>query len=253
MTNLRIGHFLSVPSWVGALVLLSGTAAGEGSDKAAKPSQSPAASGEQRGSEQRGDVKRMGGEDKVTSLSSAGRDAVKQIQRELAARNLYHGKIDGIAGMQTKEALENFQAQQGTPATGELDDRTADALGLKGERQAVSGTDVRAPAGSAAAQPTSSMDDTSSVELSSLSENDAKKIQQRLQELGFYRGEIDGVLGQQTRAALRQYFQQQAQLVAQGKLGESAADALGISIERQPTSGTEASPTSSKPMSQPAK
>lgn len=179
------------------------------------------------------------------SLTGTTRERVKEVQRQLAARNLYTGKIDGVVGSQTQKALENFQTQQGMSATGELDARTADALGLiSSDRQPVSGSD-HAPAmngsqGQASSPIQRQMGAESTVPLSSISTEDGRKIQQRLQELGFYNGPIDGVLGQQTRGALSRYYQRQAQLASQGVLSEGAVDSFGVDASaRQPTSGSE--------------
>jgi peptidoglycan hydrolase-like protein with peptidoglycan-binding domain len=87
-------------------------------------------------------------------------------------------------------------------------------------------------------QPTGEEEDQH--ELSELSPEQTRELQVRLQERGYYRGEIDGIAGPQTRAALRQFFQRQAQLVAQGKLTESALSAFGMdATEIQPVRGTE--------------
>ena len=201
-----------------------------------------------------------------SEISGLSRDQIKDLQRELAARGLYQGSIDGIAGQKTEAALHNFQTQQGL-AVGSLDAKTRDALGLKwdqasGERQAVSGkntesaqkqpvrgTDTtsaerRTMAGSDAqrqpvrgtdttsterrnmagsdAQPSSGEVSSTGTELSSIGTERVKQMQQRLQREGYYQGEIDGVPGAQTRAALKRYFQRQAQLVDQGRMSDSA-------------------------------
>ena len=54
-----------------------------------------------------------------------------EMQRSLAARNLYQGKIDGVWGPKTESALRNFQTQNGLEATGRLDTRSAVALGME--------------------------------------------------------------------------------------------------------------------------
>jgi peptidoglycan hydrolase-like protein with peptidoglycan-binding domain len=55
---------------------------------------------------------------------------VKRAQTELYNRNFYNGLIDGQLNPQTRQALANFQRQNGLPATGDLDQRTASLLGL---------------------------------------------------------------------------------------------------------------------------
>jgi Putative peptidoglycan binding domain len=65
-----------------------------------------------------------------TTPAGDGRATLVEIQRALAARGLYRGPIDGIAGSQTREATRQFQRSQGLPATGRLNIETVRALGL---------------------------------------------------------------------------------------------------------------------------
>src|SRR5688572_4484696 len=76
------------------------------------------------------------------SVVSADRERMMEMQRALAARNLYQGAIDGVDGPKTQAALRNFQTQRGLPATGALTASTAEALGMEPQRQAVAGTDT---------------------------------------------------------------------------------------------------------------
>lgn len=155
---------------------------------------------------------------RVSSLSGLSRDQIKDVQRELASRGLYQGTIDGVAGAKTEAALKNFQTQQGL-AVGQIDAKTRDALGLEwsleptasngrqrmrgsdtqpAQKQPVRGTDVD----SAAQEPAKSSASggmSSGTELTSLSEDQRKHIQQVLKDEGFYQGEVDGVVGAQTR------------------------------------------------------
>ncbi len=176
---------------------------------------------------------------RVSSLSGLSRDQIKDVQRELASRGLYQGTIDGVAGAKTEAALKNFQTQQGL-TVGSIDAKTRDALGLEwslepmasngrqrmrgsdaqpAQKQPVRGTEVDSTA-KQAARSTASPAMSSGTELTSLSEDQRKHIQQVLKDEGLYQGEVDGVVGAQTRAALQRYFQRQAQLVAQGRISE---------------------------------
>jgi peptidoglycan hydrolase-like protein with peptidoglycan-binding domain len=189
-------------------------------------------------------------------LSGLSREQVKDVQRELASRGLYQGSIDGVPGAKTEAALRNFQTQQGL-AVGSLNAPTRDALGIDwsqeparasaaapiqqkdAQRQNVSGseaqraqkqpvrgtdearTDVRA-AQPAVEQGAGRDAEIAGTPLSSLSTDQAKQVQQRLQREGYYQGEIDGVVGMQTRIALKRYFQKQAQLADQGMVSQAA-------------------------------
>jgi peptidoglycan hydrolase-like protein with peptidoglycan-binding domain len=74
-----------------------------------------------------------------------------------------------------------------------------------------------------------------SVKLSVVDEESATTLQQKLADLGYYKAEVDGKIGPKTRGALTQYFRDQAQLVAQGRLSEVGMMSLGFddaAIER---------------------
>jgi peptidoglycan hydrolase-like protein with peptidoglycan-binding domain len=179
----------------------------------------------------------------------ASREQTMEMQRALTARNLYQGPADGVWGPKTESALRNFQTQSGLPATGQFDNATARALGLDGnrpatDRQPVAGTDKPVQAASPSvgtATPHSQAhleDGATNVHLSSLSTEQAREMQQRLQLLGYYRGEVDGKVGEGTRDALRRYFQRQAELAQQGVINNSAISLFGTEAsDVQPVSG----------------
>lgn len=166
--------------------------------------------------------------------ASGEQSEIKEAQRVLKDQDLYQGNIDGIVGPQTRSALRQFQEQQGLQVSGTLDDQTKQALGVSEgvERQPVrgmEGSDVQRTAGV-----------TQEFQLSKLESQQVQQLQQQLQEQGFYQGEIDGVIGPQTKNAMRDFFQRQAQLVGQDKLSASALQFFGIeSSEIQRTSGGE--------------
>jgi len=57
---------------------------------------------------------------------------VEQAQRELQREGLYHGKIDGIAGPDTRQAITAFQQRESLRQTARLDDETMDRLNAAG-------------------------------------------------------------------------------------------------------------------------
>ncbi len=65
-------------------------------------------------------------------------DQIRAAQKELAARNYYRGQINGQLDDATQRALFDFQIDQGMVATGNLDGRTAQALGVLGAANAPS-------------------------------------------------------------------------------------------------------------------
>jgi Putative peptidoglycan binding domain len=56
------------------------------------------------------------------------RGEITEAQQKLQQDNLYHGKIDGRLGRETKQALRQFQKQNGLRVTASLDRETRDAL-----------------------------------------------------------------------------------------------------------------------------
>lgn len=75
----------------------------------------------------------------------------------------------------------------------------------------------------------SSNESTNAVITVATTTSQNRGIQQRLKELGYYKGNVDGVYGNQTRNAVIA-FQKANGLVADGIVGEKTAKVLGVSI-----------------------
>jgi len=103
--------------------------------------------------------------------------------------------------------------------------------------------------------------EANSVRLSSLDRQQVRDVQAKLKDLGFYHGNVDGVLGMETRTALSHYYLDQLKLVQNGRIGDSSLTAFGFNQseiqrvrgvdfqrgnERQPTRGTD-QPAQQKP------
>jgi peptidoglycan hydrolase-like protein with peptidoglycan-binding domain len=58
---------------------------------------------------------------------------VRQAQELLRDQGLYHGKIDGNLGPETKQALQQFQQKNRLPVTATLDQQTMDKLSGAGQ------------------------------------------------------------------------------------------------------------------------
>jgi peptidoglycan hydrolase-like protein with peptidoglycan-binding domain len=147
------------------------------------------------------------------------------LQRQLAAHGAYQGKIDGVWGPRTEAALRNFQANNKLDVSGRVDGPTADKLGVKIERLEVG--DTNAPRTQLVAGQNTSDDANTSVQLTALSTDQAKEMQQRLQLLGYYKGPIDGAVGEGTRSALRKFFEHQASLASRGHVSNAAISLFG--------------------------
>jgi hypothetical protein len=80
------------------------------------------------------------------------------------------------------------------------------------------------------------------IDIKSLSADEAKNLQQRLKDLGYYKGTIDGQPGPQTKAALnalvRSQFVLTQRLVEQGQIPSQLATTVGLRSDIMPTSGS---------------
>jgi peptidoglycan hydrolase-like protein with peptidoglycan-binding domain len=63
-----------------------------------------------------------------TARTGAGRDHIREVQRDLLRKGYDPGPVDGIFGPKTEGALREFQKAQQLPVTGQLDDRSLAAL-----------------------------------------------------------------------------------------------------------------------------
>jgi peptidoglycan hydrolase-like protein with peptidoglycan-binding domain len=59
---------------------------------------------------------------------------VRQAQSELRREGLYRGKVDGIAGPETKQAITAFRQREGLQQTAHLDQATVQRIHLKALR-----------------------------------------------------------------------------------------------------------------------
>lgn len=67
----------------------------------------------------------------ASGLPLRGESTLLQVQRELRARKYYFGPVDGRASPESKKAIEEFQRAKALDATGETDEETLRALGLR--------------------------------------------------------------------------------------------------------------------------
>jgi hypothetical protein len=121
----------------------------------------------------------------------------EMIQTRLVELGLYKGAIDGIWGKGSRAGLKDFKEQHslGNP---EKWDKETQALLFSGTGQ------INQPPENASEE--SSWD--GEVLLNPDMVKDARMIQKRLAELGLYKGQIDGIWGKGSRAALKTYKEQ---------------------------------------------
>jgi len=134
--------------------------------------------------------------------------AVRALQRKLIALGYLSGSADGDFGAATKAAVIEFQKNNGLTADGKAGTSTLNKL--------YSGNAVSANGSS------SSSDSASSTGYTTLKDgsegSSVKKLQQKLKQLGYYTGSVDGKYGAGTEAAVSA-FQRANKLTVDGKAG----------------------------------
>jgi hypothetical protein len=58
-------------------------------------------------------------------------DRVREVQRALQEKGYDAGPVDGIVGPKTRSGVKQFQRAENLPATGKLDEKTAERLGVE--------------------------------------------------------------------------------------------------------------------------
>src|ERR1700760_2293598 len=117
---------------------------------------------------------------------------IQAVQDHLRRAGAYGGAVDGVWGPDSSSALQQFQASHQLQVTGQLNQGTAAALGLDpalllGTQQVALPPPLPPP--------------------DSLQPGSVRALQDRLRNLGFYTGGVDGVWGQSTERAVEQFQQ----------------------------------------------
>lgn len=196
-------------------------------------------------------IKALGSAPGIMRIGDENSD-VKKLQQALDILGYYDGKIDGIYGDGTTQAVTQYQKDEGLEADGYAG--TSTVTSIFGSCSKTSMTTQPEP-GSTASGSTSSSSSSSSKypTVSSISEigsapgtsregdsgSNVVKLQQALECLGYYDGAIDGVYGEGTVSAVKQ-FQKKRNMKDDGIAGSSTIRVLFGSV------GTSSSSSSSK-------
>lgn len=129
-------------------------------------------------------------QEEIAAAEALEAEKLAEAQRMLIGIGYLTGAADGVKGPMTTAALMDFQTARGLEPTGDLDDATYAALSDMSETVA-----------------------------------DAKHLQERMVELGYMRGKIDGIFGERSQAALK-LFQSFNGLEATGEADEATRAAL---------------------------
>ena len=128
-----------------------------------------------------------------TLLDPAVPQDAEKIQSRLADLGLYKMPVDGIWGKGSRAALKAFKQKNSLGSSDKWDQETQMAL-FREAGEAPGGSEESISSGSVLLNPSSSQD--------------AKKIQTRFQELGLYKGPIDGIWGKGSQGALKAFKEQ---------------------------------------------
>lgn len=132
---------------------------------------------------------------------------VRALQSKLAEVGFPPGPIDGDYGRRTASAVTSFQNAVGLPATGVFNRATADAL-------------------ASYTPPADSSTETSTSESTPSSPSmSVRQAQQRLVDIGFDPGPVDGLYGRQTRSGL-EAFQRHVGIAVTGRIDDATIKAL---------------------------
>lgn len=138
--------------------------------------------------------------------SGATGEAVTRLQNRLKELGYYTGTVDGQFGPGTRTAVILFQQQNSLQADGVVGPDTNEVLYSFSARPAITPEPT--------AVPTPTPDTTSTA-----------AVQQRLKDLGYYTGTVDGLSGPGTKKAIA-LFQQQHSLDDDGIYGPATAAVL---------------------------
>ncbi|MBN1869332.1 MAG: peptidoglycan-binding protein [Candidatus Omnitrophica bacterium] len=128
---------------------------------------------------------------------------VEEVQTLLSVYGYSPGKIDGVLGLRTRNALEEFQKDNGLEPTRFVDQATWQKLNAFNKNGLI-------------------------VE----GQLNVRLIQTLLKKAGFNPGEIDGKLGQRTRNAVLA-FQKAHQLKVDGKIGYRTLSRLSLFMKEE--------------------
>ena len=158
----------------------------------------------------------------ATMKKDATGDAVGELQSRLKALGYYDGAITREYDTATQKAVKAFQKKNGLTADGVAGAATRKALESDSALEA-NATATPAPTPTPTPAPTYTVP-VVTVKRDTEGE-DAKTVQRRLKELGYYKGRVDGKFGYQSVQALKA-FQEDNGLKADGMAGKSTYDLL---------------------------
>jgi len=85
---------------------------------------------------------------------ASNQNAIKSIQQALEQKGYNIGNADGVMGPKTRQALRQFQQEEGLPPNGQINQQTMAALGVQGGPQQAQTPEEQPPMQQHGRQPT---------------------------------------------------------------------------------------------------
>ena len=157
-------------------------------------------------------------------LGSEGSE-VRELQQKLKDLGYLSGSVDGSFGVATEAAVIAFQKNNNLTADGKAGTATLSKL-YSGTAKKSGGTAARITDAASGGRDTSDIASTGYVTLEDGSAGtQVRTLQQRLKDLGYYNGSVDGSFGESTTAAVMA-FQLRNNLTVDGKAGPATQRVL---------------------------
>ena len=177
----------------------------------------------------------------IMRLGNKG-EAVEKIQKRLQELGYYTGNITGTYDTTTRAAVTAFQKKNGLKADGAAGADTQKAV-YSENALSVASTPTPKPTAEPTATPEPTPAPTYKIPTATVKSgsegNDAKTVQRRLKELGYYSGKTDGIFGKGSVDALER-FQKANGLIPDGKAGKTT---YAILFSSKAKTAAEAEPT----------
>ena len=157
-------------------------------------------------------------QNKYYRVGSRGTE-IAQLQKDLTAMGYSTKGVDGIFGNNTKNAVIAFQRAHGLTADGIAGPKTLEELAYSKVQDRQTGRIV------------DSVKLSRNISMGSKGQ-DVKDLQSQLSQLGFYKSSLDGIFGQNTRAAVIN-FQKSRHITADGIAGSQTKKELAEAIKEK--------------------
>lgn len=159
----------------------------------------------------------------VTMKQGNRGEKVEKLQARLKELGYYNGAVTGIYDGTTKSAVQAFQKKNGLKSDGIAGSETQKAV-FEASALGVNSTPTPTPAPTATPTPVPTPEPTYKIPASTVKSGtdsaDAKTVQRRLKDLGYYTGKLDGRFGRGSVDALTR-FQRANGLIPDGVAGKT--------------------------------